>query len=386
MKVSIVVLPAMVSLAAARDNIFNFDALIKARSDPSLIRAREVPQEHSHEKFLRLVSTSLALNNPDQILDPVFGLLGAKAAAGGSSKITDVACLQQATADQAFTNAKAKQDVQGMTAALVYRALERNSGGVGVVSPPCTSIKAKNPEIAALSQHQDPASTGAAALNKQVTLDLAKQIDSIGGDPLTAIQSGTFKPGNTNDLTGKGNTCDDQNDAQGCIFTQNLLVPDVTAQEIQAALKGQASGAAASTSASAVTAVAASTPAAAKTVTVNHTKTVVSVQTVTAACTAAASSPVSSSSSSTSSSSNLQTFTGSLGGLPAPILNVGGGRPFQVAGNTFTDASTACQRSCDKQHNSCASQANAGTASFKESDCETQQPQCQAFCVKNFKA
>lgn len=60
--------------------------------------------------------------------------------------------LQQATADQAFTNAIAKNDIAGMTAALVYRSLERNTPGVGKASAPCTSEKAKNEEIAALVQ------------------------------------------------------------------------------------------------------------------------------------------------------------------------------------------------------------------------------------------
>ena len=39
-----------------------------------------------------------------------------------------------------------------MTAALVYRALERNTPGIGNPSTPCVSESAKNPEIAALTQ------------------------------------------------------------------------------------------------------------------------------------------------------------------------------------------------------------------------------------------
>lgn len=126
-----------------------------------------------------------------------------------------------------------------MTNALIFRALERNTGGVGVQSKLCTQT-AKNPEIAAISQHQDPASSGAAATNKAITLALAKQIAAVGGDPLDALKSGTFAPGNPNDTTGKGNTCDDANDANGCIFTQNLLVEDATADEINAAVGGTA--------------------------------------------------------------------------------------------------------------------------------------------------
>ena len=44
--------------------------------------------EHSHEPFLTSVRASLNLNNPDGILDPVFGLLGNAAAAAGAGKIT----------------------------------------------------------------------------------------------------------------------------------------------------------------------------------------------------------------------------------------------------------------------------------------------------------
>ena len=49
---------------------------------------REVPQEHSHEAILRAVRTSLNLNNPAGIKDPVFALLGDAAAAQGAGTIT----------------------------------------------------------------------------------------------------------------------------------------------------------------------------------------------------------------------------------------------------------------------------------------------------------
>lgn len=207
--------------------------------------------EHSHEDILRTLRPVLALNNPDNIQDVVFGLLGAAAAKTGAGNIADPDCLQQgvlalggfiltlltfflATADQAFTNAKSSGDIAGMTAALQYRALERNTGSVGLASVQCTSITAKNPEIAAIQQHQDPASSGAAALNKGIVLELAKQIASIGGNPQDALQTGTFAPGQIGDPTAKGNTCDDANDANGCIHTLNLIVFDATADEITA--------------------------------------------------------------------------------------------------------------------------------------------------------
>ena len=90
-----------------------------------------------------------------------------------------------------------------MTDALIYRALERNTGKVGLASVLCDET-AVNPEIAAISQHQDPASEGAAATNKAIVLELAKQIASIGGNPQDALKSGTFAPGDVNDSTGKG--------------------------------------------------------------------------------------------------------------------------------------------------------------------------------------
>ena len=128
-----------------------------------------------------------------------------------------------------------------MVNALLFRAIERNTGRVGQKSALCTQT-AKNPEIAAITQHQDPASDGAAATNKAIVLELAKQIASVGGNPVDALKSGTFAPGQIGDPTAKGNTCDDANDPNGCIFTQNLLVEDATEDEINAAVAGVSSG------------------------------------------------------------------------------------------------------------------------------------------------
>jgi len=223
-----------------------------ARPLPYQLGRREVPQEHSHEKFLTSVGTNLDLNNPLGIVDPVFALLGNAAATAGLGQLTDPDCLQQATADQAFTNAKAAGDTQGMVDALIFRALERNSASVGATTNQCTSITAVNPEIAAIQQHQDPASPNAAATNKAIVLELAQQIASVGGDPQQALESGTFAPGTIGDPTAKGNTCDDANDATGCIFTQDLLVDDATADEINAAVSGVSASSAVETASSAV--------------------------------------------------------------------------------------------------------------------------------------
>ncbi|KAK0487447.1 hypothetical protein IW261DRAFT_1447904 [Armillaria novae-zelandiae] len=350
------------------------------------ILRREVPQEHSHEQFLTTVGTSLALNNPDNIQDPVFGLLGNAAAIAGAGNIADATCLQQATADQAFTNAKAAGDVDGMVAALIYRALERNSGSVGATTDACTSIQAVNPEIAAIQQHQDPASDNAAAVNKAIVLELAQQISAVGGNPQDALKSGTFAPGQIGDPTAAGNTCDDANDATGCIFTQNLLVEDAAADEIDTAVAGgNASSAtdnssnsdAADTASSddSATATADAACAAAATVTVTAGSDAAATASVAAA---AASSAATSSNAAARSNGNLQTFTGALGGATAPAVTAGG-RGFVVEGSDdFLNVGAALTRSCDIQHNACANAANSGSAGISVSDCDSQSAQCKA--------
>jgi hypothetical protein len=332
---------------------------------------REVPQEHSHENILRPVNDLLKLNNPDEIVDAVFSLLGNAAASKGLGKIQDPDCLQQAVADQAFTNAKANNDIEGATLALIFRTLERNSGTVGGKSNLCTSIQAVNPEIAALQQHQDPAGEGAAELNKEIVLELARQIASIGGNPLDAIKSGTFPPGQLGDPTAKGNTCDDANDANGCINTLGLLVPDVSEAEIQAAVAGVANAAqqlvnnavvingnnvqAADCAAQTVTVVVAANQAQNTAVAQQNNEAQNNAQVQ---------------------GGNLQTFAGALGGLP-PAVNAGG-RGFEVANNAdFLNLSAALGRSCDVQHNACANAANAG-ADFEVAQCETQLGDCRA--------
>lgn len=201
------------------------------------LRGREVPQEHSHNKFLDSVRTSLNLNNPNNIQDPVFGLLGNAAAVVGCGTITNTDCCHQATADQAFTNAKAAGNATAQGDALLFAALERNTGAVGTASVICNQT-AVNPEVAAIQQHQDPASTGAAATNKAVVLALAKQLAALGLNPMQALESGTFAPGTIGDPTAAGKTCDTADDVEGCIFSQNLLVNDATAAEITAAVAG----------------------------------------------------------------------------------------------------------------------------------------------------
>ncbi|KAH8887995.1 hypothetical protein GQ53DRAFT_749330 [Thozetella sp. PMI_491] len=380
------------------------------------LQAREVPQEHSHNFVLDLVRTSLNLNNPKKIQDPVFGLLGNAAAATGAGAVTNPDCLQQETADQAFTNAKAAGDIPGMAGALLYRAIERNSGSVGTASVICNET-ATNPEIAALTQHQDPASPNAASINKGIALALAKQLAGIGADPLLALESGTFAPGTLGDPTAKGNSCDTEADEPGCIYSQKLLVLDATEAEISAAVAGikpsiTGTGVlsathiafaglpvAGGTAAAVATNVAATTAAAVATsddscpATVTVTVTPAAADAATSACSVITTTVAASAASSlagavetaaadAATGTNLQVFTGTLGGAPPPVTSSATDRPFTVNGDTFLNLNAALQRSCSVQHNACANAANSGALSGGVGQCETQEQACSATIAK----
>ena len=85
-------------------------------------------------------------------------------------------------------------------------------------------MTAVNPEIAALVQHQDPASDGAADHNRAVVLELARQISLVGGNATLATDAGTFAPG----TEGNGNSCNESD----CIYEQNRLQRLVSNDEI----------------------------------------------------------------------------------------------------------------------------------------------------------
>ncbi|KAK4948034.1 hypothetical protein LTR10_013088 [Elasticomyces elasticus] len=371
-------------------------------------KAREVPQEHSHNAFLDLVRTSLDTNNPLNIADPVFGLLGNAAAAGGAGDVTDLDCLQQATADQAFTNAKAAGDLAGMAGALVYRALERNTASVGLASVACTEAPV-NAEIAALSQHQDPASANAASINKGITIALAQQLAAIGADPLLALESGTFAPGTIGDPTAAGNTCDTSDDEPGCIYSENLLVLDATEDEISSAVAtitptftgtggisatdvnlaalsvADATAAPVAVAATSATDAATECAASADATTTAAAAATSSCTVITTTLNAAAGSTLATvtsaaavETSTAASGTNVQTFTGTLGGAPPPVISSSGDRPFSVEGDTFVNAAAALQRSCSVQHNACANAANSGALAGGEGQCETQEDECNA--------
>lgn len=392
------------------------------------IKKRQVPQEHSHDFVLTITGEMLRLNNPKEIQDPVFGLLGDAAAKQGAGSVTNLACLKQETADQAFTNAKEIGDLRGMAGALLFQAIERNTGGVGVASKLCDEA-AVNPEIGALTQHQDAASTGAGAINKAVTLELAKQLAGIGADPNLALLSGTFAPGDTSDTTGKGNSCDQEEPDLGCIFSQGLLVMDATEDEISSAVadvtptftgtggifatdlvdlasfsvasgtevadlativNGAATGAASATATAEAPAAINTGKAAEKTAGAGagagagkgckaKSKTAASATTLT---------PLPSRTSGDSAKAtgaannaqgvNVQTFTGTLGGAPPPVISSAAEKPFSVNGNTFNGESVALGRSCDIQHNACADAANSGQLAGGVGQCETQLAACRA--------
>ncbi|KAI0120349.1 hypothetical protein F4776DRAFT_250823 [Hypoxylon sp. NC0597] len=370
---------AMLGVAAARPDAVRLFRKNRHAVGASAKFRREVPQEHSHNKFLTGVGEALNLNNVDQVQDPVFALLGNAAAAQGAGLVEDLDCLQQRVADQAFTNAKEAGDVDGMANALIFRALERNTGSVGLASALCESETAKNPEIAAIQQHQDPASEGAAALNKQITLDLAVQLASIGADPQLALQSGTFAPGEVGDPTGAGNTCDTEDDAEGCIFTQNLLVEDATADEIDAAVAaagGSANAGNANNNANAGDAAddaceddgAADNGAAAGNAADNNNN---------------ANGNANANEGATATTGvNVNAFTGSVGSAPVPVISSNADKPFSVNGAEFLNQGAAIQRACDVQKNACANAANGGDASISVADCDAQQQQCVAQNAK----
>ncbi|KAJ7066979.1 hypothetical protein C8F01DRAFT_654228 [Mycena amicta] len=77
---------------------------------------------------------------------------------------------------------------------------------------------------------------------------------------------------------------------------------------------------------------------------------------------------------------NLQTFTGSLGGIAAPAVSAANKNQFQVEGTTslFNNEDEALNRSCEVQHNDCADAANSSgnKSSFSVNECDSQQTQC----------
>ncbi|KAL1843066.1 hypothetical protein VTJ49DRAFT_3201 [Mycothermus thermophilus] len=360
-----------------------------------------VPQEHSHEEDLRKTSQMLFLNNPLEIKDAVFGLLGNAAAAEGAPNVQNLDCLQQIIADQAFTNAKAAGDLDGMISAIRYRALEKNTLQVGLASPLCNET-AVNPEIASIQQHQDAASPEA-VVNRDVELAVARSLASIGADPLLALRSATFPPGQIGDPTARGQTCNDPDDPVGCIFTLNLLTPAVTEEEILAAVADitgdNGNGADAGDDGACEVdqgddaGVDNGNDAGNDNVNDNIDNGAdagadVGDDAGDEACEVDngdngndnnAGNDNAADDNTPTGTANVQSFTGALGAPAPPVISdPASNRPFSVNGATFQNAAAALSRSCDVQKNQCANAANSGQLAGGVAQCEEQLQQCRA--------
>ena len=105
----------------------------------------------------------------------------------------------------------------------------------GVRSALCTSLEAVNPEVAALQQMQDPASTGATPHNQAVILELSLQIGIIGGDPLQALDA---VPEDSSSTPAVGRSCSGNN----CVYSKKGLQFAVSNDEITRYVMGCVAG------------------------------------------------------------------------------------------------------------------------------------------------
>jgi hypothetical protein len=85
----IATISALVATAAARPSVHS-SPLTRLHARDMKLSRREVPQEQSHRKFLLKTQEMLQLDNPDEIVDTVFGLLGNEAGAEGAGLIQDI--------------------------------------------------------------------------------------------------------------------------------------------------------------------------------------------------------------------------------------------------------------------------------------------------------
>ncbi|KAG8760101.1 hypothetical protein FRC14_004087 [Serendipita sp. 396] len=360
---------------------------------------RETPQELSHDRYIIQVKQMLDLNNTIGVADPTFALLTNELAATGMGSVTDPNCLQLAIADVAFTNAKATNNLDGLVASLIFRALERNTAAVGVASEPCLTYVPVNKELLTFKQHQDPASPGAQINNKAVVLELARQISQIGGEPSHALYSGTFAPGEVGGDP-KGNSCNNSN----CIFEEGVLMRDASPAEIYdyvgkcvdvvtstigvsgstptgGATIENISSVSGRTSVSGQTATRTTVPSAVistpSTSTTRRTTTTSSSQQQQQQQTTTTQPNASSTSSTQGNGSNLQTYTGSLFGIGAPAVTLDNNGRYHVdtITSTFSSLQEAILRSCSIQKNSCANTANQQRVSV--SQCDTQEGDCK---------
>lgn len=60
------------------------------------------------------------------------------------------------------------------------------------------------------------------------------------------------------------------------------------------------------------------------------------------------------------------------------MIQTTGDRPFSVNGDSFVGIKAALGRSCDVQHNACATAANSGAIDGGVSQCDQQNTECHA--------
>ncbi|KAJ3086255.1 hypothetical protein HK102_013365 [Quaeritorhiza haematococci] len=422
---------ALLVALASSSSLLTADAR-SVYSSSSLSR-REVPQEHSHDIILNEFRRILDLQpGRGGFPDPVFGVLANPAAATALSQTnlpnnikSDAKCLQQNLADQAITTCKAVRpgDANCIATAVKFRALERNTQRVGLKSDICTATP-QNQELVGIQQHQDPASQNAKAENAEIEKAVAKRLKELGLSTEAAVtgalETTTFAPGDVNDPTAKGNSCDaapgrpnaepvvasqdgvdpvtgiafKQGDVIDCITLATVdngvskRVPAATREELLAAAGGAASGTqpGAGAGANPGNGGAPATPTNPLVQTITTTVFVTS----TAACTAPASPPpqmgggappANGNGGNGGNGDNLQRFTGTLNGVTAPAVTQDGNQ-FQVAGNArFNNIQNALVRSCDVQNNQCANAFNGQRpgATNPVSECNRQQQECIAL-------
>lgn len=126
-----------------------------------LVKA-ETPQENSHamivndaRNILHLSTEQLAKMDPTQALlsNEVVSQIAQSVGIQGDL-LADPNCMQQNLADLCLKTAKQlKMDKQALAACIMYRSLERNTGGVGIAAGECHQ-PVQNQEIASIKQHQ----------------------------------------------------------------------------------------------------------------------------------------------------------------------------------------------------------------------------------------
>lgn len=194
--------------------------------------------------------------------------------------------------------------------------------------------------------------------------------------------------GKIGDPTGAGNTCDDDDDEVGCIFTQGLLVPDASIEEIEEAVAAAGVGAgvvdddaeqindlAELLATGGISALAGKMDL--------HVILVV-LYCMLMHLLGEASAIVARQN---NGGANLQAFAGALGGPAPEVLDTGDAdRPFETNGATFQSLDAALERSCSVQNNACSNAANSGELEGGTGQCGEQEAECKAGAAQAAKS